>query len=71
MNLGPQIAEIRGNNERAKNNTGPYGDTPPPPKNQNFGLRHVLSWPKIGLEPKCHEAGTFGGFGPLTGPQGI
>ena len=28
-----------------------------------IGLRHVLSWPKIGLEPQCHEAGTFGGFG--------
>ena len=26
-------------------------------------LRHVLSWPKLGLEPKCHEAGTFGGLG--------
>ena len=26
-------------------------------------LRHVLSWPKLGLEPKCHDPGTFGGFG--------
>ena len=26
-------------------------------------LRHVLSWPRLGLEPKCHDAGTFGGFG--------
>ena len=24
---------------------------------------HVLSWPKLGLEPKFHESGTFGGFG--------
>ena len=23
---------------------------------------HVLSWPKVGLEPKFHEPGTFGGF---------
>ena len=22
-----------------------------------------LSWPKEGLEPKCHDPGTFGGFG--------
>ena len=28
-----------------------------------IGLRHVLSWPKLGLEPKFHESGTFGGFG--------
>ena len=28
-----------------------------------MGLRHVLSWPKLGLEPKFYEAGTFGGFG--------
>ena len=34
-------------------------------KNQNFeiGHRHVLSWPKVGLEPKFHYPGTFGGFG--------
>ena len=28
-----------------------------------IGLRHVLSWPKLGLEPKFHDPGTFGGFG--------
>ena len=28
-----------------------------------MGLRHVLSWPKLGLEPKFHDPGTFGGFG--------
>ena len=28
-----------------------------------IGLRHVLSWPKLSLEPKCHDPGTFGGFG--------
>ena len=26
-------------------------------------LRHVLSWPKPGLEPKFHDPGTFGGVG--------
>ena len=26
-------------------------------------LRPVLSWPKLGLEPKFHDPGTFGGFG--------
>ena len=28
-----------------------------------IGLRSDLSWPKLGLEPKFHEPGTFGGFG--------
>ena len=28
-----------------------------------IGLRHVLSWPKLGLDPKFHDPGTFGGFG--------
>ena len=25
----------------------------------NIGLRRVLSWPKLSLEPKCHDPGTF------------
>ena len=28
-----------------------------------IGLRSDLKWPKLGLEPKFHEPGTFGGFG--------
>ena len=34
-------------------------------KNQNFEnrARHVLSWLKLGLEPRFHDPGTFGGFG--------
>ena len=32
-------------------------------KISKIGLRHVLSWPKVGLEPKFHDPGTFGGFG--------
>ena len=32
-------------------------------KISKIGLRHVLSWPKLGLEPKFHEPGTFCGFG--------
>ena len=28
-----------------------------------IGLHHVLSWPKLGIETKFHETGTFGGFG--------
>ena len=33
--------------------------------------RRVLSWPKLGLETKCHDAGTFGDFGKYgqTHPQ--
>ena len=46
-------------------NTGPIWDPPPrlEMKNSKIGLRHVLSWPKLGLEPKSYESGTFGGFG--------
>ena len=44
-------------------NTGPYGDPPLKIKISKIGLRHVLSWPKLGLEPKFHESVTFGGFG--------
>ena len=44
-------------------NTGPYGDPPLKIKILKIGLRHVLSWPKLGLEPKFHKSGTFGGFG--------
>ena len=32
-------------------------------KISKIGLRHILSWPKLGLEPKFHDPGTFGGFG--------
>ena len=63
MNLGPQMADISVDNQRANFNTGPYGDPPFKIKVSKIGLRHVLSWPKLGIEPKCHETGTFGGFG--------
>ena len=43
-------------------NTGPYGDPPLKIKISKIGLRHVLSWPKLGLEPKFYESGTFCGF---------
>ena len=29
----------------------------------HMGLRSDLSWPKLDLEPKFHDHGTFGGFG--------
>ena len=40
-------------------------------KNSKIGLRHVLSWPKLGLKPKFHDPGSFGGFGKRgqTNPQ--
>ena len=44
-------------------NTGPYGHPPLEIKISKIGLRHVLSWSKLGLEPKFHDPGTFGGFG--------
>ena len=39
------------------------GNPPLKIKISKIGLRHVLSWPKLGLETKCHGPGTFGGFG--------
>ena len=44
-------------------NTGPYGDPPLKIKISKIGLRHVLSWPKLDLEPKFHDPGTTGGLG--------
>ena len=35
-------------------------------KNSEIGLPHVLSWPKLGLEPEYRDPGTFGGFGKLA-----
>ena len=44
-------------------NTGPYGDPPLKIKISKIGLRLALSWAKLGLEPKFHDPGSFGGFG--------
>ena len=62
MNLGPQMADISVNNQIANFNTEPHGD-PLKIKISKIGLRHVLRWPKLGLEPTFHDPGTFGGFG--------
>ena len=63
MSLGPQMADISVNNEMANFNTRPYGDPSLKIKISKIGLRHVFSWPKLGLEPKFHDAGIFGGLG--------
>merc|ERR1711923_93834 len=59
------MAEIfRKNREKPIFLTLDHMGTPPlKMKISKIGLRHVLSWPKLGLEPKFHESGTFGGFG--------
>ena len=44
-------------------NTGPYGDPPLKIKISKIGLRHVLSWPKLDLEPKFHDTEAFCDFG--------
>ena len=44
-------------------NTGPYEGPPLKTKISKIGLHHILSWPKLGLEPKFHDPETFGGFG--------
>ena len=33
--------------------------TPLKTKHLKIGLRHVLSWPKLSLQPKFHDPGTF------------
>ena len=38
-------------------------ETPLKIKILKIGLRSDLRWPKLGLEPKVHDPGTFGGFG--------
>ena len=59
------MAEIFEKNTR-KN---PFEKTPKRPlesvkiKILKIGLRSDLSWPKLGLEPKFYDPGTFGGFG--------
>ena len=67
MNLGLLVALENANkvlsNIQRIFNTGPYGDPPLKIKISKIGLRHVLSWPKLGLEPKSYESGTFGCFG--------
>ena len=52
-------------------NTGPYGDPSLTIKISKIGLRHLLNWPKLGLKPKFHDPGSFGGFGKRgqTNPQ--
>ena len=67
MNLGLLVAlenvdKVLSNIQRIFN-TGPYGDPPLKMKILKIGLRHVLSWPKLLLESKFREAGSFGGFG--------
>ena len=58
------MAKIRMDNPKGSIfNTGPYGEPPLKNKILKIGLRSDLSWPKLGLEPKFHESGTFGGFG--------
>ena len=57
MSLCPQMAKIRLVNQMTNFNTGPYQNF------ENRALTHVLSWPKLGLEPKCYDTLTFGGFG--------
>ena len=65
MVLGVKMAEIFEKNTRKK----PFEKTRKRPlesvkiKILKIGLRSDLSWPKVGLEQKFHEPGTFGGFG--------
>ena len=65
MILGVKMAEIcektRKTSFKKKTRKGPLEFVKM--KNSKIGLRHVLSWPKVGLDPKFHDPGIFGGFG--------
>ena len=64
MNLGLLVALENANKVYPRFLTLDHMGTPPLKiKISKIGLRHVLSWPKLGLEPKFYEPGTFGGFG--------
>ena len=67
MNLGLLVALEKADkvlsNIQTIFNTGPYGDPLLKIKISKIGLRHVLSWPKLGPEPKFHDPVIFGGFG--------
>ena len=57
----PEIFEQK--HKKTSFNTWPYGDLTLKIKISKIGIRHFISWPKLGLEPKFHETETFGGFG--------
>ena len=65
MNLGLLVALENAHKVYPGFLTLDHMGTDPPLKIKilKIGLRHVLSWPKLGLEQKFHETGTFGGFG--------
>ena len=67
MSLGLLVASDNANKHLSDKSSGFLTlDHMGPPlkiKISKIGLRHVLSWPKLGLEPKFHDPGSFGGFG--------
>ena len=73
MNLGLLVALENADKVYPGFLTLDHMGTPPPLKIKilKIGPRHVLIWPKLFLEAKFHEPGTFGGFGKRdqTNPQ--
>ena len=71
MHLGPQMAKIRvDNRKRVIFLHWTIWGAPLDIKILKIGLRSDLKWPKLGLEPKFHDPGTFGGFGKIKiGPE--
>ena len=63
MNLGFLVALENANKVYPGFLTLDHMGTPLKIKILKIGLRSDLSWPKVGLEPKFHDPGTFGGFG--------
>ena len=64
MNLNPHMADICVDKWKGVDfNTGRYGEPPLKIKILKIAIRSDLRWPKLGLDPKFHDPGTFGGFG--------
>ena len=63
MNLGLLVALENADKVYPGFLTLDHMGTPLKIKISKIGLRHVLSWPKLGLEPRFYESGTLSGFG--------
>ena len=62
MALWLQMSKITPNNRNRNFNTEGIWQPPLKSRNSKIRLHSVLSWPKIGIEPKFHEDVTSGGW---------
>ena len=60
MDIGPQMAKSMVDNQKGVNfQHWTIWGPPLKIKIWKIGLRHVLSWPKLGVEPKFHDIFTM------------